>query len=79
MHPPEHWHRQAQETRQLAAMVSLPSDKLSLLKMAEDYDRQAKAAEEEGSREQEAPGPRRCHGSYGLSASRLIEVPPGRD
>jgi len=54
MHPPEHWYRQAQETRQLAAMVSLPSDKLSLLKMAEDYDRQAKAAEER-SREQEAP------------------------
>ena len=46
MHPPEHWHKQAQETRQLAAIVSLPSDKLNLLKMAEDYDRQAKAAEE---------------------------------
>jgi len=54
MHPPEHWRRRAQETRKLAAMLSLPSDKLSLLKMTEDYDRQAKAAEER-SRQQEAP------------------------
>jgi len=54
MHPPDYWHRHAKETRELAAMVSLPSDKLSLLKMAEDYDRQAKAAEER-SREHEAP------------------------
>ena len=37
-------------------MVSLPGDKLGPLKMAEDYDRQAKAvAEQEGSREREAP------------------------
>jgi hypothetical protein len=43
---PEHWRRQAQETRQLATMVSLNSDKLFLLKMAGDYDSQAKAAEE---------------------------------
>ena len=53
MHPPEHWHRHAQDARELAAMVSLPRDKLSLLKMAEDYDRQAKAAEER-SQEQQA-------------------------
>jgi len=44
MHPAEHWHRHAQETRELAAMASLPRDKLSLLKMAEDDHRQAKAA-----------------------------------
>jgi hypothetical protein len=48
MHPPDHWRRQAQETRELAAMVSLPGDKFILLKMAEDYDRQAKAAEKRG-------------------------------
>jgi hypothetical protein len=35
-------------------MVSLPSDKLSLLNMADDYDRKAKAAEER-SRKREAP------------------------
>jgi hypothetical protein len=54
MHPPEC--RQAQETRELAAMVSLSSDKLRLLRMAEDYGRLAKAAaEQEGSREQKPP------------------------
>jgi hypothetical protein len=47
MPSPEHWHRKAQETRELAAMVSLPGDKLRLLKMAEDYDRQAKSADEQ--------------------------------
>jgi hypothetical protein len=58
MHPPEHWRRHAQEARQLAAMMSLPDARLSLLKMAEDYDRQAKAvAEEERSPEQEALQP----------------------
>ena len=45
-YPPEFWRRQAQETGQLATMVSLNSDELILLKMAVDYDSQAKAAEE---------------------------------
>ena len=43
---PEHWRRKAHETRALAARVSLSTDKLSLLRMAEDYDRQTKAAAE---------------------------------
>jgi len=45
-YPPEYWHRQARETRKLARMITLASDKRALLKMAEDYDRQAMAAEE---------------------------------
>jgi hypothetical protein len=52
--PPQHLRRQAHAARQLAALMSLASDKLILLKMAEDYDR--KAAEQR-SREQGAPQP----------------------
>jgi hypothetical protein len=45
-YPPEYWHRRAQETRQLVAMVTLASDKRALLKMAEDYEGLAMAAKE---------------------------------
>jgi hypothetical protein len=38
---PEHWLKQAQQMREMAEKVSLPSDKCTLLKMAEDYYRQA--------------------------------------
>ena len=38
---PEHWLKQAQQMRELAAQVSLASDKRALLKMADDYFRQA--------------------------------------
>jgi hypothetical protein len=50
---PEHCRRQAKEMRELAAQVSLRSDKRRLLEMAEDYERQAaaKAAADQGRRE----------------------------
>jgi len=45
-YPPEYWYTYAQETRKLAKLMTLASDKRTLLKMAEDYDRLAMAAEE---------------------------------
>jgi hypothetical protein len=50
---PEYWHKQAHRTRQVAAMVSLARDKIILLEMAENYGRQAKAAEERMREQQE--------------------------
>jgi hypothetical protein len=44
-YPPEYWHSRAQDMRKLARMITLVKDKRTLLKMAEDYDRQAMAAE----------------------------------
>jgi len=53
-YPPEYWRRQAHETRQLVAMVSLANDKLALIKMSEDYDRLARDAVRLGEQEEQA-------------------------
>jgi hypothetical protein len=50
---PEHWRKKASEMREVAVRISLPSDHARLLKMAEQYERLAKAAEEKQRKHQE--------------------------
>jgi hypothetical protein len=49
----QHWRKKALEARELAARISLTSDQIRLLKMAEQYERMANAAEERQRRQLE--------------------------
>jgi hypothetical protein len=43
---PEHWHQRAEEARVLAAYMNDEESKQAMLRIAEDYERLAKRAEE---------------------------------
>lgn len=54
---PDHWRRRADEMRALAADMTDAETRQTMLRLAKDYDRLAKRAEQRGSQSTEPPSP----------------------